>query len=162
MRYVALLAVVLSVCVGASGVLAQSSKLRDKGAAKQKAPKPAAPDGAKAVEPAPPVAVRPAAVLLKAVRAGEEVRRTFRLTSCRPFTLKSITTSSADITVKELTDPINTGTESEGGLVERTYQLTIRTAEMDGGAFEAEVRIDVESPVGFQLVVPVVGELTQD
>lgn len=45
------------------------------------------------------------------------------------------------------------------GRIERTYEITIRPGATAVGAFEAEVNVDFEEPVAFQLVVPVVGEV---
>lgn len=110
----------------------------------------------------PPVSVRPAAVLLKSVRPGQELRRTLRLTSRKPFTVKSITTSSGELRVKE--KQATDGKVQRGALAEQVYELVIRPQGGGGNdaAFEAEVRIDIDSPAVFQLVVPVVGELAED
>lgn len=107
-----------------------------------------------------PVSARPAVVLFKDLLVGKEVRRAIRLTSKVPFTVKSVATSSRDVKVVER-DP-GTGRRLSDPLIERTYELVVRPADAGVGAFTADIQFDIESPVGFRLVVPVVGEILDD
>jgi hypothetical protein len=104
-----------------------------------------------------PVSVRPPTVLLKELTAGGEVRRTLRLTSSKPFAVKAIASSSVE--------PADGGGQvgrapQDGAAVERCYEVVVRPAAAgSAGTFEAEIRVSIESPVAFELVVPVVGEI---
>lgn len=103
-----------------------------------------------------PVTARPATVALKTLRSGEEVRRTVRLTSRGPFTVKAVTSASAAMSVVEKAGPGAKAAAVIGGF-ERTFELTIRPDVT--GLFKTEVRVAVDAPVEFQLSIPVVGEV---
>lgn len=117
----------------------------------------------------PPVTAQPEAVALKPVRGdGATVRRTLTLVSRRPFTVKSIGSSSPAMTVTER-KPAGGDVAAEDGSFRRTYELDIRPtaaagdpAAGAGDTFEAEVRVEVRSPAEFRLVVPVVGEIIHE
>lgn len=103
-----------------------------------------------------PVTSRPGTVALKTLRSGAEVRRTVRLMSRGPFSIKSITSSNEAMTVVEQAGAGEKTGTVDGGF-ERTFELTIRPDVT--GLFEAEVRLAVDGPVEFELSIPVVGEV---
>lgn len=109
----------------------------------------------------PPVVAHPATVVLKPVRRGRAVRRTFRLASRTPFTVASIESSSPEMKVAELPAPADA--RVDGDAMERVYELVIQPGDATAAdTFEAEVRIEVKSPAKFRLVVPVTGEVVRD
>jgi hypothetical protein len=108
----------------------------------------------------PPVTAHPRTVLLKGVKAGAEVRRTVRLTSKAPFTVKSVTSTIPEIAVaaKE-----RGGTNPAKGPTEQVYELVVRpTVTNSQSTLEGEIWIEVDGPTAFRLVVPVVGEITPE
>lgn len=111
----------------------------------------------------PPVTAHPAALLLKPVRAGEQVTRTIRLQSSRQFSLGSISASSRDVSAKER--QVDESNRSPGATqFERVLEVVIRPSHEArvAGTIEAEIRVDVKSSTPFQLIVPVAGEVTTD
>lgn len=109
----------------------------------------------------PPVSTYPAAVLLKTLRAGHTIRRTLRLESHEPFTVESVGSSSAEIEVRQQ-DPQETDVRDDDGRITRAYELVISPTSKPGATFDAEVRFTIGGRAAFELVVPVIGEVTGD